>query len=145
MWTGMTSQCVFFWVQSEDHIKCLKEITFFMIPSSLQASFSSMPWKNSASVVRRQVLTTSARMVAFWGKALCSFVEVDRHIGVAYCLHHQGYEVGGYIPGGIFCTAHSYCIIFPEFSSKNIEKVMQIQHSFSGMFQLQFLKYGKCE
>jgi hypothetical protein len=28
-------------------------------------------------------------MTAFWGKATCSLVKVDRSFRGAYCLHHQ--------------------------------------------------------
>jgi hypothetical protein len=46
-------------------------------------------------MVRFQVLTAaSMKMTLFWDVAPCSLVEIDRHFGGTYCLHHQ--EVGSH-------------------------------------------------
>jgi hypothetical protein len=34
------------------------------------------------------------KMAAFWDIALCSLIDVDRHFGGAYCLHHHSDEGG---------------------------------------------------
>jgi hypothetical protein len=35
-------------------------------------------------------MTVTLKMIAFWDTVLCSFVEVDRRLGGASCLHQHG-------------------------------------------------------
>jgi hypothetical protein len=46
-------------------------------------------------LVKFQVLTAANMKVrAFWNRASCSLVEVDRSFRGMYCLHHQGNNGG---------------------------------------------------
>jgi hypothetical protein len=51
--------------------------------------------KMSSNYVRLQVLTAaSLKFTVFCDVAPYSHVEVDRRFRGAYCVHHQGYDVG---------------------------------------------------